>query len=159
MTYPADAQVLLDTARNALPKVKRAFIAGGPTFAKVCESLVVHPSLITTLQLQPTPGQYPGACAIFAVPGWTVTYVKDCYPTLREGGGGLRLPDADATTAWTLEYLANVQTLYNALADLAVGGGVGGGCANVTIGIGNYAGPSTNVCWWALPVAVADDHL
>jgi hypothetical protein len=157
MDFATDAQDLLDAAGAALPEVGRRFLAGGPAFAKICESLVVHPDLIEVPSTMPTPTGLPGSCAAVLTPGYRVVYVADCWPLLEaRGQNAPQLPDPGKMTDWTRVYLGRCQRLADAVLDWAVGGG---DCARFTVRPGVYAGPFSGICYLTIPVLVADDGI
>lgn len=153
MSLPALAAQVLATAQAALPAVTRTFQAGGPDFARVCTQLVVYAG---PLAVEGTPGQAAArqSCSVMAVPQVVVVYSKDCYPRADlTGDGAPVLPTAADVTAWTADYLANVQTLHNALLDAALDGEYGE-CGGVDVGPTLPTGPTGGVCSTAISVTV-----
>jgi hypothetical protein len=146
MDLPGQAQALLDAAKAALPSVDRAFLAGGPGVALVCRMLVVYPAPITVRNAGGELG-----CAVQVLPQLMLVYAKDCYPPATVEVGELKIPDPAKVSAWTAEYLTEVEALYDGLTDLVVEGG----CDSVTLSPANFAGPFTGVCSVRIPVTFA----
>jgi hypothetical protein len=156
------ASTLLGVAQAAAPDVDRAYLAGGPQFARTCTLLAVYASLWTPETQGPTgggafAGAVLGGCAALPAPQVTLVYAKDCYPMPDTGPGQRvpKLPDPADLTAWTTDYLATCQAILDAVLD-AHYAGTFGDCTNTTVGPATWTGPSSGVCTMVLPVTSRD---
>lgn len=147
------ATELLDVATDALPAVERTFVAGGPSFARTCTQLVTYGSLIN-VQSQGASGvdltPMIASCAAQMIPQATLVYSKDCYPM----PDGKQLADPAKLTAWSTAWLADVQTLHDAVMAAVLDAQRFGECSTVTIGQATFSGPFSGVASMLLPLTV-----
>lgn len=160
--YGAVMLHLLEVAVAAIPDTDRQFLAGGPSFAKNCHSLVVSPdtpqviSLTGRSQATQLPG---GECSQIPSPVYRVTYVRDCYPQVKPDGGTIERADPAELTAWTVDYMDRVTRLVRALIDADADTAFGGDCAGYTVQTGQFSGPLGRCCWVGVPVQILDTRV
>lgn len=96
-------------------------------------------------------GELPGgACTLLPVTNLRVLFVADCVPTPSDGGAP---PSAQAVTDWTTDYLADVQAVWNAVADAAASGELGE-CSSVSVGSTQQTGPLGGIASTIIPVRI-----
>lgn len=156
LTLDVVAERLLDVATTALPDVSRAYIAGGPTWAKDCEQIVVNLNIARTFSPRAQQiGRIPGGdCVRMRTPVLSVTYVRDCYPTadLTDAGTPI-LPAITEITAWSTEFYRRVDALWRALID-AGSADLFGDCSAVTFTDAVVTGPQGGAVWVEWPITV-----
>jgi hypothetical protein len=132
------ANTLLAAANGAAlsSPVARSFVAPGSIFARDCRLLAVHPSFVDAVPFPP--GDLPGqGCSVVPALVLTLTFLADCYPTANDAGNPP--PPADVT-AWTLDFLADIESIWNEVADAALGGTLGDDPAGVHVGAARWHG-------------------
>ncbi len=124
------AQSLLDAAVDSGVQVKRAYVAGGPLFARDCHSIVVYSHTFGVRPLAPRGDFSGGICASVPQLGLTVAYVKDCYPVVKDGGV---LPSAQEITDWSVQFLSDVGEVFDAVCGWTPDGA---DCSQITVADG-----------------------
>ena len=151
MTWVGSAQDLLDVASavTLTTPPARVFLAPGGIFARDCRLLAVYAKRVTAAPVGTS--DLPGAgCALVPVLGLNLTFVADCVPAPSDSG---QAPAASAVQAWTEDYFADCEALWNAVAD-AVLAGLLGDCDSVQVDEGTIAGPLGGVAEFVIPVRV-----
>jgi hypothetical protein len=149
------AEALLTAGLAGAPDVTRAYKAGGPQAAKVCEQLIVYPAPVT-VEGPGAQGNVPAlGCAAVAKPAIILAYTKDCYPMVDQPAGGQpQLPDPAAVDLWTDAYLTTCWAILDAVLDAHLAGTLGD-CSSVTVGPVVWTGPTGGTCTMAIPVTTA----
>lgn len=149
MTWLASAEALLAAANTATltAEVARSFVAPGGAFARDCRLLAVH---LESIDASPLPlGELPGGnCSFVPALNLMLTFVADCYPVANDQG---KPPPADDVTAWTEDFLADTEAIWNAVADAALDGSLGE-CSGVTINPSTLSGPGGGAAQLQIPV-------
>ena len=154
MDWSDIAQALLDAATDALPDdrpAKRSIVAAGPDYAVAfrCRTVAVYlatpaqpPTATSTLGL--------GPCATVPQVTYRVEFRADCAP-MASGTKGTP-PDGAAVTAWSKDFLDDVQRIHAALADACAA--LGRRCGTVTLGAGEGSGPAGGTAAMSWPVTI-----
>jgi hypothetical protein len=130
--------------------VARSVVAPGPGVARDCRMLAVWLDSIEALP--GSPGEFPGGgCALLPVINLRLLFVADCVPTPSDQG---KPPPAADVTAWSLDYLADVEAVWDALADAAAAGTFGE-CSTVSVQQSTQSGPLGGTASTIIPVRIA----
>lgn len=152
VTWRSTAQALLDAATGAslTAPLARSLLAGGSIFARDCRQIVVYLESIGTAPI-PT-GELPGgqSCAVVPSLNLVVAFHADCYPAADDRG---KPPPPADVTAWVVEFVEDVEAIWNAVADAAFAGSLGE-CSGVTIGLSEISGPQGGGAELTIPVAI-----
>lgn len=149
MTWLSSAATLLSSAETASlsAPVARSFVAPGGNFARDCRLLAVHLETVDSAPI--ASGDVPGfGCSFVPVLSLVVTFVADCYPVANDQG---RPPPPASVTAWTEDFLADVESIWNEIADAALDG-ILGECSSVSIGQAELEGPDGGSAQLQIPV-------
>ena len=154
MQWAEIAQELLDAATAAAEvdrPIDRSIIAAGPDYAVAFRCRTVAVYLATPAQ-PPTSTSTLGLAPCASVPQVTyqVEFRADCAPMA--GGAKGAPPDAAAVTAWSREFLDDVQRIHAALADAC--SALGRRCGTVTLGAGQGSGPAGGTAAMSWPVTI-----
>lgn len=144
MGWPAVAQRIMAAMEASGVSVDRKVIAPGPNHGRRRRQFTVYPESPTLAT--PGFGVPRGDCDFVPLIQCRAVFTADCAPSPGDDGSQ---PDADATTAWTLTFLADAQNVWNAIADDFTQD-----CAGVRIGPGVFTGPFGGVASMSVPIAV-----
>lgn len=154
MGWADDAAALLAAAAavELSSPVAREVVAPGPGVARDCRMLAVWLDSIESVTASAALGDLPGGgCALVPVVNLRLLFVADCVPAPNDQGTP---PPAADVTSWSLDYLADVELIWNAVADLVDNGGLGG-CDSVTVGQSQQLGPIGKTASTIIPVRIA----
>lgn len=151
MSWADSAQAILDAMEASGVEVSRKVIGPGSLIGRKCSQFSVLAGSPGTLPFQrgTLPGGHGGACATVAAVTFSAIYTADCFPP--PGDQGEQYPDTEMTTR-TLQFLADCEAVWNALVDAAAT--FGEGCESVSIGQGQFAGPSGGLASMTVPITV-----
>lgn len=148
MNWDYVATKLRDTAAEAVV-VERAEVKPGPDFARDCRLIAVYLEQAQVVPLGDSEFAR-AACAWATQPVYRVVFFADCLPGSDDDGNP---PDPAAVTAWSAAFLADAQTIHDALAELADSGDLAPAC-DVQIGTATSSGPLGGGAEISYPVTV-----
>lgn len=151
MTWRSSAQALLDAAAGAplTAPLARSYLAPGPSFARDCRQIVVHPDPLDVGTVEGLAVLPVMSCAAVPILALRVVFHADCWPVPGDGG---TLPEPADLSAWTDAFLEDTESIWGAVADAAEAGSLGSDCGSVQLLQSTYSGPLGAGATFQLPV-------